>query len=120
MVPRTRSVETVPECTTRTAEMLHTYGTWRCPDRTRSTSSSRMIAITSRGDPQVVDVTAGAGDSRDVMVNDHDPGPLRPPTGLGVEPAVVLAPDLTLVEVRFGGVDRDHLRTTLADRNDPG
>ena len=47
MVPRTRNVETVPECTTRTPEMLHTYGTWRCPDSTRSTSSSRRIAITS-------------------------------------------------------------------------
>jgi hypothetical protein len=29
IVPRTRSVDTVPECTARTPEMLHTYGTWR-------------------------------------------------------------------------------------------
>jgi hypothetical protein len=29
MVPRTRMLDTVPECTTLTPEMLHTYGTWR-------------------------------------------------------------------------------------------
>ena len=48
------------------------------------------------------------------MVDHDDPGPLRPTTELGVEPAVVLAPDLALVDVGLGGVDRHDLRAAPA------
>ena len=49
------------------------------------------------------------------MVDDDDPRALGPVPQLGVEPPVVLAPDLALVEVGFGGVDRHDLGTTLGD-----
>ena len=42
-------------------------------------------------------------------------GPSRPPAQLGVDPAVVLAPDLALVEVGLGRVDRDDLGAALGD-----
>ena len=50
------------------------------------------------------------------MVDHHDPGPLRPTTELGVEPAVVLAPDLALAlaDVGLGGVDRHDPRAAPA------
>ena len=64
------------------------------------------------GVAEVVDIAASARDGEDVMVDHNDPGPLRPTTELGVEPAVVLAPDLALVDVDvgLGGVDRHDLR----------
>ena len=59
------------------------------------------------------------------MVDHDDPGPLRPTTELGVEPAVVLARDLALVDVGLGGVDRHDLRaapatsTVVTESRDP-
>jgi hypothetical protein len=48
-----------------------------------------------------------------VVVDDDDPRPLGPVAQRGVDPAVVLAPDLALVEVGLGGVDGDDLGEAL-------
>ena len=58
---------------------------------------------------EVVDVAPGARHGKDVVVDDDDPRPLGPPAQLGVDPPVMLAPDLALVEVGLGGVDSDDL-----------
>ena len=67
------------------------------------------------GVAEVVDVAPGAGHGEDVVVDDDDPRPLGPAAQLGVDPAVVLAPDLALVEVGLGRVDGDDLGEALGD-----
>src|SRR6185436_8880012 len=63
--------------------------------------------------PEVVDVTAGAGDGQDVVMDDDDPGSVGPATERRVEPAVMLAPDLAFIDVGLGRVDGDHPGMTV-------
>src|SRR5215208_2030235 len=69
------------------------------------------------GVAQVVDVPSRARDGEDVVVDHQYSRPGVPAAELGVEPAVVLAPDLPLVEVRLGRVERDDLGLSLGDRD---
>src|SRR5919107_847970 len=64
---------------------------------------------------QVVDVASRAGDGQDVVVDHEYPWPAVPAAELGVEPTVVLAPDLSLVEIRLRRVERDDLGLSLGD-----
>ena len=52
------------------------------------------------------------------MVDDEYPRPPVPAAELGVEPGVMLAADLSLVEVGLGGVQSDDLRLALGDRDE--
>src|ERR671911_2013775 len=67
------------------------------------------------GVAQVVDVTPRAWDGEDVVVDHEYPRPTVPAAELGVEPAIVLAPNLSLVEIRLGRVERDYLGLSLGD-----
>src|SRR5215218_8678262 len=67
------------------------------------------------GVAQVVDVASRARDGEDVVVDHEYPRPTIPAPELGVEPAVVLAPDLSLVEIRLGRVERDDFCFSLGD-----
>src|SRR5215210_3704722 len=58
---------------------------------------------------QVVDVAARTGDGEDVVVDHQYPRTAVPAAELRVEPAVVLAPYLTLVEVGLRRVEDDDL-----------
>ena len=103
----------VPECPTRTPEMLHTYGTCRCPESTNSTSSSRRIAMTHRRRAQVVDRHGQCG-------NGQDGGgwtssrPLVQPRS-SASSRVMLAPNLAFVEVGLGGSRSPPPSRDLAD-----
>src|SRR5215217_7606389 len=82
-----------------------------------STFSSRRMAMTSPASRRLL--TSRARDGEDVVVDHEYPRPTVPAAELGVEPAVVRAPDLPLVEVRLRRVERDDLRLSLGD-GDPG
>src|ERR671911_1678343 len=64
---------------------------------------------------QVVDVASRARDGEDVVVDHEYPRPAVPSPELGIEPAVMLAPDLSLVEIRLGRVQHDDLGLSLGD-----
>src|SRR5215210_5950179 len=64
---------------------------------------------------QVVHVAARTRDGEDVVVDHEYPRTAVPAAELRVEPAVVLAPDLSLVEVGLGRVERHHLGDAFRD-----
>src|SRR5918997_5350296 len=69
---------------------------------------------------QVVDVAPGAGDGEDVVVDDDYLRPPVPAPELRVDPGVVLATDLPLVEVGLGRVDRHDLRLAVGQGHHDG
>jgi hypothetical protein len=75
MVPRTRSVETVPECTTRTPEMLHTYGHVAVTAQHQVHGELAQDRHHIAGVTEVVDITTGARDRQDVMMDATIRGP---------------------------------------------
>jgi hypothetical protein len=69
------------------------------------------------GVAETVAVAPGAGHGEDVVVDDEDPRASIPASELGVDPAIVLAPNLPLVEVGLRRVEGDQLGLALWHRD---
>src|SRR4051794_34619361 len=77
-----------------------------------------MLTALSRrftsGVPEVVAVASRASHGQDVVGGHHGFRPPIPVPKLGVQPPVVLAPYLSLCQVRLGRVERNHLGLPLS------
>ena len=100
--------------TTNRFSSLHAYGTCLWPERTSCTPARSRHSITSPGVVHDVALAAGAGHGQQMMVEDEDLQIGRLGGELALDPGVAAAPDLAMIEVGLGRVDRDDRDAALA------